>query len=259
MKLISPDNVKQDDYNNINDSKYDIYANNIHYTVSPYNNNNHLYYIFNIFNLHNPYKINAYSIAYDSLYIIIEFNRLIDDICRLEIFPDRVVDADNEYCPGFGTYRYRTFDINDHYIESKNLQYDYSKNYIYNDIANCYQPQIINLYPINKIHRLDILILDPVKPVIHGKPYNKISYVKIYQKISYESYLLHSLVDDNLYQFNDDRSFTNIISYNDYINKTTSEKKEFFEKINCDKELSQLDKDIFYKFKIIKLDKDNIS
>lgn len=269
MKLISPDNVNQNEYSNSFDpNEYvnnicHIYANNIHYTLSSFTGHNlwpDQYNIFNIFNLHNPLKNNAYSMWADILYIVIDLNKHIKGICRLEIFPDRVVDYNKNFCPGFKIYRiYTYYDNNDSYEDSGESYYNYSQSYIYNDKARCYQPQIINFDPTKRIHQLDLFIISPVGNYGKGYPYNKISYVKIYQKISYDSYLLHSLVDDNLYQFNDDRSFTNIISYNDYINKTTSEKKEFFEKINCDKELSQLDKDIFHKFKIIKLDKDNIS
>lgn len=249
--------------NNIQANEYNIFANKINYTLSPQSTNTtYIFNIFNIFNLHNPYKNNAYTIDYGSLYIQIKFNDYINDICRLEIYPDRLYkNATKNFEPAMSQYRIHVFykDQNDQDLiyDSQFINYSSYDNNHYNFTAQCYEPQIINLN-YEKVNQINVVALSNIYNE-KNTPYAKISYVKIYQKISYDSYLLHSLVDDNLYQFNDDRSFTNIISYNDYINKTTSEKKEFFEKINCDKELSQLDKDIFHKFKIIKLDKDNIS
>lgn len=244
MRLISPTTA----YNGYNLPS--IYCDGIKYTLEKVNNINNIYNIFNFTSANR----NCESQYYTNINLKISLDKSVKKLCRVEFYPGQAYkEATREYYPSFNGWNLCIKNKNQTVYELKNQNYTYKsdnkqKYWSYN--TYCYYPQIINIPNLTFDYlNLECLGCNYPNGTNHNHDYQELAYLKFYQR-TVDSYLLLSLSDNNLYTYNEDNTYTKILSLEEWNNKTKSEKKELLSKIQSPYAISEIDKNILNKFKI---------
>ena len=247
MRLISPEYT---------DSKNGVYWKGINFNWKNHSNPNEINnigFMFDLITNNNPCQ----SYNYTNIYPEISLDKSVKKLCRVEFYPGQAYkEAIREYYPSFNNWNLCIKNKNKIVYELKNQYYIYrndnkQKYWSYN--TYCYYPQIINIPNVT----FDFLSLKCIGSNLpggtdHNHTYQSLAYLKFYQSIV-DSYLLLSISDNNLYEYNEDKTYTKILSLGEWNNKTESEKTELLSKIQSPDVITEIDKNILNKFKIIKL------
>lgn len=242
MRLISPTYA----------STTNAYENGIHFTWKNHSPKN-INALQNIFNLH-IYN-DTYSKDYTNIYPEISLDKSVKKLCKVEFYPGRAYqEAIREYYPSFNGWSLYIKNKNQIVYKLENMSYIHctdNKQKYYNNTALCYHPQIISIPDVT----FDFLSLRCEGSNYSSNAnhyYQSLVYLKFYQRIT-DSYLILFLSDNNLYKYNEDNTYTKILSLEEWNNKTKSEKEELLSKIQSPDTITGIDKNILNKFKIIKL------